>query len=125
MDGVHILLVMRETEARHALMRAVQRAGHRCTAVDLGARAVALLRHFAMDVVVVDALLADITGPRLCCQLRRGTTTAETTTLLISSTVHPAARSTECRLCGASEHVAPAALLQAIEHHAQRDTTTP
>ena len=68
---MHILIVEDEPAIADTLVFALRAEGYTTTWTALGGDALQFLRHTAVDLVVLDVGLPDITGFEACRQLRR------------------------------------------------------
>jgi DNA-binding response OmpR family regulator len=68
LDMAHILIVDTQTELRHNLVRLLEQAGHRATAVATVSEAAAILRDDVPDLLATNVVLIDGSGTSLARQ---------------------------------------------------------
>jgi len=68
LDMAHILIVDTQTELRHNLVRLLEQAGHRATAVATVSEAAAILRDDVPDLLATNVVLIDGAGTSLARQ---------------------------------------------------------
>ena len=72
---IHILIVEDEKPISELMRMSLRKAGYQCTCVFNGEQAADVLEKRSFDLILLDAVMPDLSGPEVLCRLRvRGVT---------------------------------------------------